>query len=228
MLKTVFVSGFFLVTAFMSPKLFQPAISSKMPGKSVMKAPVISATGWYTIHFKNGDTLSPVKDSVFKAGVFVNVEEGLKIYASAYRLGGWLMQKRKMDFADKVVYMKWKVNAGHDFADIHALLYPDTGAAPGFYKRYTLLSYLTTRNQWDESEMIPYTGDWFYTRIIFSKSGFTSYTASDNYDNKAGSIIQKFSKPLTNTVGHIGMSFNDVYAGSSAWFVLGEMIVRNK
>jgi hypothetical protein len=188
----------------------------------------ISTTGWYTIHFKDGSTLLPVKDSVFKAGVFVKVEDGLKVYASSYRLGGWLMQKRKMDFTNKVVYMKWKVNAQFDFADIHAVLYPDTDATPGFYRHNTLLSYLSTRNQWDESAEIPFTQDWYYTRIVFSKTDFTSYTARDNYDNNAGTVVQKFNKPLKNPVGHIGMSFNDVYAGATAWFVLGELFVRNK
>ncbi|MBI5858859.1 MAG: hypothetical protein HZB42_14605 [Sphingobacteriales bacterium] len=219
---------FSLFTAFVhSPGSKQDLISREF--RIIKKGePAISSSGWYVIHFKGGKMETPVKDSVFKPGVFVKVDDGLKVYASAYRRGGWLMQKRKMNYAGKTVYMKWKVNAQYDFADIHAILYPDTNADPDFYRRYTILSYLSTRNQWDESEEIPFTEEWFYTRIVFNKTDFTSYTARDNYDNRAGILIQKFSKPLKNSVGHIGMSFNDVYGGASAWFVLGELSVRNK
>jgi hypothetical protein len=210
MAKVAIVFFFYLLSSFISSR------------------PIVSLSGWYTIHFKDGNTETPVKDSVFKAGVFVKVADGLKVYASAYRLGGWLMQKKRVDFSGKVVYMKWKVNVGHEFADIHAVFYPTTDAAPDFYKKYTLLSYLSTRNQWDESVKIPYGEDWYYTRIVFEKDSITSFTATDNYDNKAGVVIQKFRKPLSNPVGHIGMSFNDVYAGASAWFVLGELYIRKK
>lgn len=228
MAKLVIVFVFYLGTAFIPQQQLKPTTGKSFFAGYRVGALSISSSGWYTIHFKNGNTEMPVKDSVFKQGVFVKVEDGLKVYASAYRRGGWLMQKRKMDFTGKVVYMKWKVNAQYDFADIHAILYPNTDANPDFYRRYTMLSYLSTRNQWDESEEIPFTQDWFYTRIVFNKGDFISYTAKDNYDNKAGTVIQKFSKPLENPFGHIGMSFNDVYGGATAWFVLGELFIRNK
>ncbi len=228
MTKLAIVFVFCLVTAFIPDRSLKTVMGKSFFAGYMSQVPSISSSGWYTIHFKNGNVETPTKDSVFKPGVFVKVEEGLKVYASAYRRGGWLMQKRKMDFAGKTVYMKWNLNAQYDFADIHAILYPDTEATPDFYKRYTMLSYLSTRNQWDESEKIPFTQDWFYTRIVFNKESFTSYTAKDNYDNKAGTLIQRFSKPLKNSTGHIGMSFNDVYGGASAWFILGELLIRNK
>lgn len=139
MTKLAIVFVFCLVTAFIPDRSLKTVMGKSFFAGYMSQVPSISSSGWYTIHFKNGNVETPTKDSVFKLGGFVKVEEGLKVYASAYRRGGWLMQKRKMDFAGKTVYIKWKLNAQYDFADIHAILYPDTEATPDFYKRYTML-----------------------------------------------------------------------------------------
>lgn len=227
----IFLSLLFLAGAATVQSVNNPAaqaVGRSLFEKQLSVKPAILSGGWYAMHFRNGDIAFPVRDSVNKAGVFEITPEGLKVYASAYRVGGWLMQKAKMNFAGKTVYMKWKVDAQYDFSDIHAVFYPTIEPAPSFYKSWTLLSYLSTRNQWDESVGIPFTQDWYYTRIVFSKNKFVSCTSKYDYDNKGGTLIQEYRKNITTTVGHIGMSFNDVYAGPSAWFMLGEMKIAKK
>ena len=112
--------------------------------------------------------------------------------------------------------------------DIHAVLYTGKEDTETFMKEIKMLSYLSTRNQWGESVLIPYTDSWFYTRLVITKNSCTSYTATGNYDNNKGKLIQTYTKPVPVTTGRIGLGFGDVYSGNSSYFILGEATIQTR
>lgn len=207
----------------------QPLIAEKdLKGKKTVSLP-LNLNNWKSVHFNSMKPNTPaVFGNSFSENYYTRVQSGLKVNATTYRMGAWLVHRSSISFTNKEVYLKWKLNAQGDFTDIHAILYTGKDDTETFMKEIKMLSYLSTRNQWDESVLIPYTDSWFYTRLVFTKNSCTSYTATNNYDNKGGKLIQTFTKPVPVTTGHIGLGFGDVYSGNAAYFILGEAIVQTK
>lgn len=207
----------------------EPLITAKdVKGKKSITLP-LNLNNWKAVHFNPDLSGNPATfRGEFSPENYTCVESGLKVNATTYRMGAWLIHRSQINYANKEVYLKWKLNAQYDFSDIHAMIYTGNEKVEPFMKQIKMLSYLSTRNQWDESVMIPYTNDWFYTRLVFTGNSCTSYTSTSNYDNKGGKLIQTFTKPVPNTTGRIGLGFGDVYSGNSAYFILGEALIQSK
>lgn len=207
----------------------QPLIAEKdLKGKKSVTLP-LNINNWKSVHFNSMKPNTPAVFGIsFSENKYTRVQSGLKVNATTYRMGAWLVHRSTFNFANKEVYLKWKLNAQSDFTDIHAVLYTGKEDTETFMKEIKMLSYLSTRNQWGESVLIPYTDSWFYTRLVFTKNSCTSYTATGNYDNNKGKLIQTYTKPVPVTTGRIGLGFGDVYSGNSSYFILGEATIQTR
>jgi hypothetical protein len=151
-------------------------------------------------------------------GVYEKVSDGLKIYGNGYRVGEEIhpVPTSQYPIANKTIYLKWKANGGGDFMGVGVTFYADT--ISWLWKGHPMN--LTTHHSYDGSVVIT-EGLWYYTRVVVTTNLATGTTATGNYDNYGGTVIQTLSislmQPAMFTFG-----LWDTYAGTSPYAILGE------
>jgi hypothetical protein len=156
-------------------------------------------------------------------GVFESVTEGLKIYGTGYR-GGALIHPvplAQYPIANKTLYFKWKANGGGDFMGIFPMVFTDSNSWITPY----YMTNLTTDHIYLDSYLI--TEDmWYYTRIIMGSTTYIATTATGNYDNSGGTVVQTKTANLDHDYMCIYFSIVDCYASTAAYAVLGEVRIE--
>jgi hypothetical protein len=170
------------------------------------------------------------KDKSFKmpqTGRYVKTTEGLQVFAADTRAGARLSTNSEIYVNGKTAYIKWKFNGGGDFSDYKASLYYDK-YSDGIheYQKADFL-YLTTKKVYNESALVA-EDTWYYTRITFNNGIVIANTASKDYDNAGGEIIQTRTSSVPLHSGFLALRSYDNYVGSKSYFILGEYKLKNK
>ncbi|GEM_PF-6016204 len=164
--------------------------------------------------------------------------DGIQFSGSGFRSTSILSSKAQWDLTNATVYLKWQANGGGTFMAISPSFNPQntygTYDASGYSYEFFSSSYyggsFSTGNQWGGTLLIS-DNTWYYSRLTFDAiKGVYGATATQNYDNYGGAIVQSWSAygPLSPTDlgnlqhAHVGLELVDMYAGTSAWGEVGE------
>ena len=156
--------------------------------------------------------------------------DGIQFSGSGYRSTSVLSSKAQWDLTNATVYLKWQANGGGSFMAISPAFYPQNE-----YEYESSAYYggsFSTGNQWGGTIVIS-ENTWYYSRITFDAGWWSRVTATQNYDNQGGTIVQSYpaSGPFSPTDlaalqhAHLGLELVDMYAGTSAWAKVGEALV---
>lgn len=152
-------------------------------------------------------------------GVYEKVADGLKIYGSGYR-GGAILHPTPLSqypIANKTIYIKWKANGGGNFMGVWPSIFTDSVAWTTPYYPANL----TTHHSYLNSYVI--TDDlWYYTRYILTSTSYTATTATGNYDNLGGTVVQTKTASLDHNYKYFFFGLWDTYAGTTPYAILGE------
>ncbi|MCX8074066.1 MAG: LamG domain-containing protein, partial [Clostridia bacterium] len=160
------------------------------------------------------------------SGAFELVPEGLKFYGTGYRQGAIIHPTPLMFYTitNKTIYFKWKAFGGTGFSymGVGPVIFTDTISwqMPSYPP-----TYLTTHHSYLNSYVIT-ENKWYYTRITFSSNTFNAVTAENNYDNRGGIPVQTRNGTLDRNYKFFGFGLGDNYAGTSAYAILGEVIIE--
>ena len=67
---------------------------------------------------------------------------------------------------------------------------------------------------------------WYYTSVNVVNGQFTTKTATGDYAEKGGTVIENKTGALLNTKGSISLRVGDPYAGTSAYVIVGELKIK--
>lgn len=154
--------------------------------------------------------------------------DGIGYTGSGYRSTSVLSSKAQWDLTNATVYLKWQANGGGTFMTLSPEFRQQNvyGYVPEPYYGGSF----STGNQWGSTTLIA-NNTWYYSRITFDAvKGLTGVTATQNYDDHGGAIVQSYSRygPFSPTDlaalqhAHVGVESVDMYAGTSAWAKVGE------
>lgn len=156
---------------------------------------------------------------------FDTVSDGLKFYSTEYRAGTRVSYKETVDFKNKTVYIKWKAYGNNNFTGFLSCLYYDSTAYGGDSVKKSDLSNCTTSNSWAGSALIA-DNKWYYTRIRFGENKALAVTATKNYDDARGKVIQRKKTNLKSTTGYIAFRMGDTYSKSS-FTIISEVRIKS-
>jgi hypothetical protein len=157
-------------------------------------------------------------------GVFEPDSEGLKIYGTGFRNGAYLLPSpiSQYPIANKTFYFKWKANGGGNFMGVGPEIFTDSISR--IFPYYP--TNLTTHHSYWGSYVI--TQDmWYYTRFIIDSTTYTATTATGNYDNAGGTVVQTKTAPLDNDYRYFLFGIWDCYAGGAAYAILGDVHIES-
>jgi hypothetical protein len=156
-------------------------------------------------------------------GVFEETAEGLKFYESVWRGGAIIFTNSDYPFAGKTLYAKLKFNGGATFGDAGIGISFSCTTEPCGYERLVNLS---TGNSYNGSTRIS-DNTWYFVRSAINSSGFISVTATGNYDDQGGTIVQTYSRTFSaySNRGKPTIYFGDTSA-PTVTTVLGELIIK--
>lgn len=153
-------------------------------------------------------------------GVYERVADGLKIYGSGYR-GGALLHPTPLSrypITNKTIYVRWKANGGGDFMGVFPItMFTDSVA--WVFPYYP--TNLTTHHSYLSSYVIA-ENLWYYTRCVLTSTSYTTTTATGNYDNLGGTVVQTKTASLDHNYQYFGFGIVDTYAGTTPYAILGE------
>lgn len=158
------------------------------------------------------------------SGVYESVTEGLKIYGHSYRGNERLVPVPTLHYPimDKTIYVKWKANGGGGFMGVGFTLYTDSAS---WGLPFGIMN-LTTDHSYNGSIVI--TNDtWYYTRIVLTTSSCIVNTATGNFDNSGGTVIETQSSSINNTYAVFSFGLWDAYNSTSAYLVLAEAKIES-
>ena len=155
---------------------------------------------------------------------YFTTAEGVKFMGQAYRLGARLQIKSELGFHNKVVYFKWKVFGGGQFAYLVPQVKYDPLTNDGLPLIQGVdLGFFSTGNSFNGSILIQ-ENVWYYTRLV-PVSGSDTYqvfTATGNYNNLGGTTISSTNVQIYTKAGYIALRMSDNYASTAAYGILGE------
>jgi hypothetical protein len=165
--------------------------------------------------------------------ILTQAPDGIQFSGSGYRGNSVLETKAQWDLTNATVYLKWQANGAGTFMAISPIFYPQNE----YEYEYDSINYnvgsFSTGNQYGSTTLIS-ENTWYYSRITFDAvNGAFGVTATQNYDNHGGAIVQSYSRygPFSQTDLdnlqhlHLGLGLSDMYAGTSAWAKIGEAYV---
>jgi hypothetical protein len=155
-------------------------------------------------------------------GVYEETAEGLKAYSLTNRGGSMILTNKEFDLTGKTVYMKWKTNGLGAFSALAPFISNNCYDDP-FVSRKEL-AFFSTNNTYNQFLKVT-DGTWYFTKIQFSVNSATSVTASGNYSDQGGTVIQDIAITNVNPIGRFGVYNGDTYT-TGANFVFGECKIR--
>lgn len=155
---------------------------------------------------------------------YYNTPEGIKFIGQGVRKGTRLQTKKELGFKDKTLYFKWKANGSGQFAGIvvqakyDPLTYDNTPPIQGVdFANYSVGNSINYA-------LLVQDDVWYYTRAkaIAGSDNYEVTTATGNYGNAGGNIIQTVQTPVFTKSGYLAIRIGDNYAGGNSYVILGE------
>jgi hypothetical protein len=159
-------------------------------------------------------------------GIFEITNEGVKGFGQISRYGAFLVTRDGFDVNNRTVYMKWKGNNANQFSGFaisltnSGYIYSGSGLT-----NFTDLSLCSTPTTFGGSAVVA-NNTWHYTTVTVANNQFTTKTATGNYADKGGTIVENKSGSLIKTKGSISLRVGDPYAGNSAYVIVGELKIK--
>lgn len=163
------------------------------------------------------------------ATTYFNLNDTLTGLGQASRLGGRFQTKTQYDISGKVLYMKWKVSSGGQFAAIVPQIKYDPTTTDGLPPIQNVdLMYHSTVNSFNGSILV-LENTWYYTRIVTQaeSNNVVCTTATGNYSNQGGTVIGSSNTTVYTKCGYLAIRMGDCYAGINAKFMLAECKVMS-
>lgn len=197
-----------------------PHSSATLPGDTIF--PMI-ANAWTGYSYK----INSLIDS--GATKYFTTPEGVKAMGQGPRLGVRLQTKYEINFANKVVYFKWKISGDGKFvAAVPQLKYdPTTTDSNPAIMGVDLDNFYNSKPTGDIKQVMDDT--WYYTRMspIPGTDSYLVVTSINNYNNAGGSTISSKMVTLYTKSGYIGIRIGDPYGGTNASVTFGECKVMS-
>jgi hypothetical protein len=148
--------------------------------------------------------------------------DGIKLHGQAYRLGSRLSTPKDFCVKNTTLRVKWKANGGGAFADYRVSLYYDKLGYGGDDTKRIDFTSLSTFNT-DNGSVLIQNDVWYYTRVRIIEGSATAYTATTNYDDQGGQIIQTRQTTITGVhAGYLAARMGDPFGGTGAYMVVNE------
>jgi hypothetical protein len=157
-------------------------------------------------------------------GVFEKTSTGLLIYGTGYRSNIRLQLSPIASFPlyNKTIYLKWKANGNGSFMGTGAHLWRDSTYTDVFRDGNTYTGKFTTGYSYDGSYAIT-DNMWYFTRILIALNKVTTITATGNYDNSGGEVIQR-QEITKSAIEYKVLTWGiwDTYGEKNQFGILGE------
>jgi hypothetical protein len=163
---------------------------------------------------------------------FFKTDSSVVGYCSSSRQEYGLVSAQTYDLNNRTVYIKWRSTGSGQFSTVHifvsrdGLIVPDnqTSNLPARLPYY--MTNLSSPVTFNASTVIS-EDTWYYTRIGVSESAYSSVTATGNYDDAGGTVVETKNGPMLNSaIGTIGIYDLDPYAGPGCHKEIREAIVK--
>lgn len=155
------------------------------------------------------------------AGLFETTAEGLKFSGNQYRTSSTLKPKTFSDLRNGTVYVKWRPNGANQYTTFGVHIYRNNGAdiSSGCWG--------TTHNSYNGSVVLS-DNAWYFTRIAFGSTDYSSFTATGDYDNSGGTVVTTLGQSgsalgASLSQAAIGFNFNDNYGGTLANMTISDL-----
>jgi len=155
-----------------------------------------------------------------RSGNWEKTAEGIKVYGTAYRGGNIIFSKSFYNFVNSELFTKWMPHGGKGYN--YASFGVGINIAPGIGG--------TTHHAYGKAHTRIYDDTWYYTRIkINADKTYTAVMSTVDYDINGGVVVKSKSETLSSKPlayiekANIGVSFNDNYAGTSAYMIVAEV-----
>ena len=158
-------------------------------------------------------------------GLFEQTSDGLRAYADGFRSCNELHSIDKFNVLNKTVYTKWKPDGARQFMGINIYFHTaDTiPPSPNSVIWHVSSSYFTTLFPF--ASIVVQDNVWYYSRVVFTASTMTAYTARGNYDDQGGMLIDQNTLTLSTSNYDVRLTFgfSDQYASTAANLTIGEV-----
>jgi len=159
-------------------------------------------------------------------GVFEFSSDGVKGYGETYRHGGYIVTRDNFDLNNKTLYMKWKTHNGGAFCTYaislvySSYIYSDAGV-----HNFVDFNWCSSPTVYSTTVLIN-NNTWYYTTVNVTNGQYITKTATSNYADNGGAVVENRTNSISNTKGRISLCAGDAYASTAAYFVVGELIVK--
>ena len=163
---------------------------------------------------------------------FFKTDSSVIGYCSTARQEYGLVSAQTYDLTGRTVYIKWRSTGAGQFSTVHLFVSRDGLIVPDnqFSNTPDRLPYYMT----NLSSVQTYNGStviaddaWYYTRISITATNYSTVTASNDYDDKGGTVVESKNGPLLNSaIGTIGIYDLDPYAGPQCRKEIREVTIK--
>ena len=140
-------------------------------------------------------------------------------------MGSFLITTRSYELRNRTVYMKWKGNDGGAFVGYVVAVVYNAFVSIGTVKSYYDFNSCSSPTTYNGSIVVS-NNQWYYTTIKVTNNSFTATTATGNYGDKGGTVIENRNGSLINTHGKISLRNGDAYAGNASYIVINELKIK--
>lgn len=154
------------------------------------------------------------------AGKFEFSSEGVKGFGETPRHGCFLITTGHWDVANRTIFMKWKGNSAGAFCGFVVSLVYNGGVTS-----YEDLNLTSTPTTYDGSVVVS-DNVWYYTSVKFTNDDYVTRTATGDYAENGGTVIENRTGSVPDTKAHIAVRNGDPYAGSPSWVMVGELKIK--
>lgn len=204
----------------------KPTEDDRLTGEAV-NGP-LKFSNWYFVRYITNTVKEPVIETTPKKGYFEQVASGLKMYTGV-TLGNWIADREKKEYAGRTVYIKWKAETNQHSCEMNWKLYSSRADSAGAWLSSNPLALLRINWPGNSNYAINYKNrEWLYTRIVFDKNGWViTTTATGNYDNSGGVLLNTQKRNCSFTKGYFGWRFDDLRTVSNSWVIVGDINVTS-
>jgi hypothetical protein len=173
----------------------------------------------------NWSAYSNVAGGLVSSGssTYINTSEGIKFFGQERYTGLRLQTKNEVNFKDRVIYYKWKVNGMGDYSAILPSIKYDPLTSDDYNPiQGVFFGFFTTERPHLTSVLVD-DEVWYYTRVapVVGTDNYQSITSKGNYSNAGGTVIFTSIVPVYTKAGYISLILLNSFS-PSAYVILGE------
>ncbi|HEX8332138.1 MAG TPA: hypothetical protein VF622_05920 [Segetibacter sp.] len=183
---------------------------------------VMDTANWNAFSYSTKGLVQPSDTTYF------NSSEGIRFLNKNFRTGLRLQTKTEVNFKNKTIYYKYKVETNNQYVIATMVKYDPltTDQFPAIQGVY--FSSFSLAPQFPGIPTIQ-TNVWYYTRVrpIIGTDNYEAITATGNYDNSGGVVTYKSIIPVYTKSGYISIMFVDNH-DTAGFATLGEVKILDK